>query len=139
VAASGKHVLGPLTTVTINGTDISQYVRNVTVEDTAEEVEVTGMSQTFREYLQGLRDMSVTLTISQGYGASEPDTLIGNLYYNNTAGTVKVKPQTDGTVVYTAVSKPYGWSPVNGAPGDANTIDVTFRNAGTLGLTRGTS
>lgn len=134
-----KHVLGPNTTVTINGTDISQYVTNVTVEDTAEEVDVTGMSESFREYIRGLRDMSVTLTILQDYGAGGPDAVIQPLYDNDTAGTVKVNPDTGGTVVYTAVSKPYGWSPVSGGVGAANSIDVTFRNAGTLGLTRGTS
>src|SRR5690606_16714334 len=123
-----KQVLGPNTTVSVNGTDISDFVTNVTVEDTADEVDVTGFSQTYRQYERGLQDMSVTLTVLQGYGASEPDQIIGNLYYNNQAGTVKVTPDTSGTVVYTAISKPYGWSPVSGAVGDANTIDVTFRN-----------
>ena len=134
-----KHILGPNTTVTINGTDISQYVTNVTVEDTAEEVDVTGMSEDFREYTRGIRDMSVTLTFLQDYASGGPDALISPLYYNDTAGTVKVNPQTSGTVVYTAISKPYGWSPVSGAVGAANTVDVTFRNASTAGLTRGTA
>jgi hypothetical protein len=61
------------------------------------------------------------------------------MYYNNTTGTVKVKPDTAGTVVYTQVSKLYAWPPVSGGVGDVNSIDVTFRNAGTAGLTRGTS
>lgn len=134
-----KHILGPNTTVTVNGTDLSQWCTNVTVEDNAEEVEITGFSETFREYTRGLRDMSVTCTFLQDYASSGPDEIISALYYNDTAGTVKVKPQTGGTVVYTAVSKPYGWSPVSGAVGAANTVDVTFRNASTAGLTRGTA
>lgn len=134
-----KHVLGPASKVTVNGTDISQWVTNVTVEDTADEVEVTGFGETFKEYIPGLRDMSVTLTVLQDYASGGPDELIGGIYYAGTAGTVKVTPQTGGTVVYTAVSKPYGWSPVSGGVGAANSIDVTFRNAGTVGLSRGTS
>jgi hypothetical protein len=135
-----KHVLGPDSTVTVNGTDLSQWVTNVTVEDSAEEVDVTGFSEDFREYTRGLRDMSVTVTFLQDYAAGGPDATIQPLYDGDLAGTVKVNPQvTGGTVVYTAVSKPYGWSPVSGAVGAANSIDVTFRNASTLGLTRGTS
>lgn len=134
-----KHILGPLTKVTVNGTDISQWVTNVTVEDTADEVDVTGMGEQFREYIRGIRDMTVTLTVVNDGVAGGPDAVISPLYYNDVAGTVKVTPDTSGTIVYTAISKPYGWSPVSGAVGDANTIDVTFRNAGTLGLTRGTS
>lgn len=134
-----KHILGPNTTVTINGTDLSQWVTNVTVEDNAEEVDVTGMSEDFREYIRGIRDMSVTLTVLQDYASSGPDEVISTLYYNDTAGTVKVNPNTGGTVVYTAISKPYGWSPVSGAVSAANTVDVTFRNASTAGLTRGTA
>lgn len=134
-----KHILGPLTKVTINGNDLSQYVQNVVVEDTADEVDVTGMGEQFREYIRGIRDMTVTLTLLNDLAAGGPDAVISPLYYNDTAGTVKVTPETGGTVVYTAISKPFGWSPVSGGVGDANTIDVTFRNAGTLGLTRGTS
>ena len=134
-----KHVLGPPSRFTVNGTDLSQFATNVTVEDTADEVDVTGWSQEYREYRMGLKDMSVTVTILQGYGASEPDAVIGPLYYDDVAGTVKVNPDNSGTVVYTAISKPYGWSPVSGGAGEANSIDVTFRNAGTAGLTRGTA
>jgi hypothetical protein len=68
-----KQILGPLSTFTVNASDLSQYVTNITIED------------------------------------------------------------------YTMVGRPYSWPPVSGGPGDANTIDVTFQNGGTAGLTRGTS
>lgn len=134
-----KQVLGPATTVTVNGTDISDHVTSVTIEDSREEVDVTGFSEAFREFTGGLRDASITMTILQDYASASVDATISPLYYNDTAGTVKVKPDTAGTVVYTLISKPYGWSPVSGGVGDANTIDVTWRNAGTAGLTRGTA
>lgn len=135
----GKHVLGPNTTVSVNGTDISDHVVNVTIEDSREEVDITGFGTDFREFTSGLRDASVTLTVLQDLAASSVDETIGNLYLNDTAGTIKVNPDTSGTVVYTMVAKPYGWSPVSGGVGDANTTDVTFRNFGTAGLTRGTA
>ena len=134
-----KQVLGPDTTVTVNGTDLSQFCTNVTVEDSAEEVDVTGFSETYREFIPGLKDSSITATFLQSYGSSEVDAVLGALYYNDTAGTVKVKPDTAGTVVYTQISKIYNFPPVNGGVGDANSMDITFRNFGTAGLTRGTA
>jgi hypothetical protein len=135
-----KHVLGPASTFTVNGTDLSQYVTNVSVEDSADEVDVTGFSQTYREFTPGLKDSTITATFLADFEAgSGPDAILAPLYYNNTAGTVKVKPQTSGTVVFTQVSKIYSYPPVNGGVGDANTFDTTFRNSGTAGLTRGTA
>jgi hypothetical protein len=134
-----KHVLGPNTTVTVNGTDISDHVTNVTLEDSREEVDVTGFNEDFREFTGGLRDASISMTVLQDYASSSVDATISPLYYNDTAGTIKVNPDTSGTVIYTLIGKPYSWSPVSGGVGDANSVDVTWRNAGTVGLTRGTS
>lgn len=134
-----KMVLGPNTQVTWNGTNLSDHVRSITLEDSADEVEVTGFGENYKEYLPGLKDATITADLLQDYGASSVDSLIGGAYYANTAGTLKVNPDTSGTVVYTMVSKIYSYGGVNGAPGDANTISVTFRNAGTAGLTRGTA
>lgn len=134
-----KQVLGPNTSVTVNGTDISQFVTNVAVDDTADNVDVTGMGEQYREELPGIKEASLSMTVLQGFGSNEPDQVLGTLYYANQAGTFKVKPDTSGTVVYTLLGKLYGWPPVNGGVGDANSIDVTVRNAGTAGLTRGTA
>lgn len=134
-----KQILGPNTKVTVNGTDVSQFVTNVGLDDTADDVDVTGFGETYREFLPGLKNATITLSVLQGYGASEPDSVLGGMYYGNAAGTVKITPDTSGTVVYTMVSRIYGWSPVNGGVGDANSIDVTLHNAGTAGLTRGTA
>lgn len=134
-----KQVLGPLTQITVGGVDLSDHCTNVSVEDSKDEVDVTGFGETYREFLPGLGDASITATFLQDTAASSVDATIYPLYAGNTAGTVKVKPNTSGTVVYTLVSKVYSYPPISGGVGDANTIDVTFRNAGTAGLTRGTS
>jgi hypothetical protein len=134
-----KQVLGAPTRFTVNGTDLSQWCTNVTVEDSADEVDVTGFSETYREFVPGLKDSSITATFIQDYASGGPDATLYPLYQNNTAGTVKVNPDNSGTVVYTQVSKIYSWPPVNGGPGEVSTADVTFRNFGTAGLTRGTA
>ena len=137
MAGADKQILGPNSSVSVNGTDISQYCTSVTAEDTAEDVDVTGFKATYRIHEKGLRDSTITTTIIQG---TATDNLISPIYYNDTAGTVKVTPDTNGTVVYTQISKPFGWSPIGGGgPGDLNTVDVTWMNNGTAGLTRGTA
>lgn len=135
-----KNILGPNSTVTINGTDISDHVTSVSVGDTKAEIDVTGFNSDFTEVTGGLRDASIDMTVLQDYASGSVDALISNLYYNDLAGTIKVNPDTSGTVVYTLIGKPYSWSPVSGGVGDANSIDVTWRNtSGTVGLTRGTA
>lgn len=136
---ANKEILGPYTTVSINGTDLSNHCVSVAIPDSADEVDVTGMSQEYREYQPGLKDATVDLSFIQDRSASSVDETLYPLYNNSTAGTVKINPDTRGTVVYTLVGKIYSYSPVNGAPGDASSVDVTFRNAGTAGLTRGTA
>jgi hypothetical protein len=134
-----KYVLGPTTQITVNGTDLSDHCSNVTLEDTSDEVEVTGFKENYKEYLPGLRDSTITATFFQDYGASSVDAVLGGLYYSRTSGTIKVTPDTSGTVVYTMIGKVYSFPPVQGGVGDAANMEVTFRNAGTAGLTRGTA
>lgn len=134
-----KQVLGPNTQITVNGTDLSDHCSNVTVEDETDEVDVTGFKETYKEFTGGLKDATLTATFFQDYSSNSVDDTLNAFYTSGVAGTVKVTPDTGGTVVYTMVCKPYGYSPVTGDVGDANSMDVTFRNAGTAGLTRGTA
>lgn len=138
-----KQILGPNTTVKViyGGTtyDISQFVTNVSVNDEADDHDVTGFNEPYHEHMPGVKDAAITMTVLQGYAASEPDPVLSTLYYNASAGTFKVNPDVTGTVIYTLVGKLYGWNPVNGGVGDPNDTDVTVRNAGTAGLTRGTA
>lgn len=137
-----KQILGPNTKILVNGIDLSSHCSNVSVEDTADEVESTGFGETYREHLVGLKDAQITATFQQDYSGTSVNTVIGAMYYANTDGTVKVTPDTSsaGTTVYTlAPCKVYSFSPVSGAVGALNDMEVTFRNSGTAGLTQGTA
>lgn len=134
-----KHVLGPNTRVTWNGTDLSDHISNVTLEDSKDEVEVTGFAESYKDFIPGLADATVTVTAFQDYGASSVDAVFGAAYYANAAGTIKITPDNSGTVVYTMIGKLYSFSPVNGGPGDANNTEIAIRNFGSAGLTRGTA
>lgn len=137
--AKSPNILGPNSSVKWNSTDLSTWCTNISLEDSTDEVETTGLGETYRDFAPGLKDANVTATFIQDYGSTGPDATLSASYYNNTAGTLKVNPDTSGTVIYTLVSKIFSYSPVTGGPGEANSVDVTFRNFGTAGLTRGTA
>lgn len=134
-----KEVLGPASQVTWNGTDISQYVVNISLDDSREEVDVTGFSETYREFADGLATADATITVVNDQASGGPEATMYPNYVNRTAGTLKWKANTSGTIVYTLVCKPYSWPAVSGGPGDSHTVDISLRNAGTAGLTRGTA
>lgn len=134
-----KQLLGPYTKVTINGTDLSDHCTSVTVSDDTEEQDVTGFSQVYREMADSLKTASVETTFVQDYAASSVDATIYTIYSGTTNGTIKVTPDTRGTVVYTFIGRPNSYSPVTGGPGDASTITTTWTARGTAGLTRGTA
>lgn len=134
-----KQLLGPRTRITIAGVDLSDHCTSITTNDETEEQDVTGMQQTYREMADSLKNANIETTFIQDYASGSVDATIGGLYYGTTAGTVKVNPDTSGTVVYTLVARPNSFNPVQGAPGEASTITTTWTNRGTAGLTRGTS
>jgi hypothetical protein len=134
-----KQLLGPRSRVTINGIDLSDHCTSVTTNDETEEQDVTGMAQTYREMADSLKVASIATTFIQDYASGSVDQTVGSIYYSTTNGTVKVNPDTSGTVVYTLIARPTSYNPVQGGPGEASTIDTTWSARGTTGLTRGTS
>jgi hypothetical protein len=134
-----KQLLGPNSRITINGVDLSDHCTSVTTNDETEEQDVTGFKQTYREMADSLKTASIETTFIQDYASGSVDATVGSIYYGTTSGTIKVNPDTTGTVVYTLVGRPNSYNPVSGGPGDASTITTTWSNRGTAGLTRGTS
>lgn len=134
-----KQLLGPRTRITIAGVDLSDHCTSITTNDEADQQDVTGMGETYHEFMDSLKDANIETTFIQDYASGSVDATIGGIYYATTNGTVKVTPDTTGTVVYTLVGRPNSFNPVSGAPGEASTITTTWTNRGTAGLTRGTS
>ncbi|MBX5461641.1 MAG: hypothetical protein IRZ28_11195 [Steroidobacteraceae bacterium] len=136
----GKHVLKDVT-LTVNGVDISTFANEVTIEDTADEVDVTGFTTAgYREFAQGLKDATITATIFQDYsGTASPHAVLRPLYESGGTFTVKVNPNQGGTSVASMVARLYSYSGIGGAVGDANQFEVVFRHAGTAGVTWGTA
>jgi hypothetical protein len=130
--------------VAINGTAISDHCSSVTVEDNADEIDFTAFSaNAYREFGQGLKDATITLTVFQDYAASSVYSIFQPLYANGGTFGIEVRP-TSSAVSATnpkasMTGRLYSFNPIGGAVGDAATADIAIRNAGTAGLVMGTS
>ena len=120
--------------VTVNGVDFSDHIAAVTVDMTADEIEVTSFGGSgFRSRVAGLKDGSVQLDWHQDYASSVDATLYPAF---GSVGTVTVIP--NGTVV--SASNPKltipvvisGYSPVSGSIGDLLTFSTTWAFASAI-------
>lgn len=130
--------------ITVDGTDLSDHFSAVTIEDTADEVDFTAFGPGgYREFGAGLKDATITGTAFQDFAAGEVDAVLAPLYASGGTFGVTVKATSAGVSgsnpLYSMTCRLFSFSPIAGGVGDASTTDITFRNAGTQGLTRGTT
>ena len=129
--------------ITVNSVDLTGRCSAVTVETTFDEVDLTAFCSDFREMGQGPGDATVTATFFQDFAAAQVDATLWPLLQSG--GTFDVVVRSGSEAVsgsnpkYTMTSRLFSYSPIAGAYGDASTTDVSFRNAGTAGLVRGTA
>lgn len=124
--------------ILVNSVDLSDHCSSVTIEDTADEVEFTSFGSTYRTYGQGLKAAGISADFFNDEAAGSVAATLQPLYASGGTFPVKVKPDTAGTIVYTMTAELYGNALPAGAVGDADTISVSFKNGGSLGVTRGT-
>lgn len=125
--------------ITVNAVDLSDHCSSITIEDSADEVEFTSFGDSYRDFGQGLKDSTITASFFNDHAAASVADTLQALYTSGGTFAVKVWPNSSGTVVYTQVSRLFSNPTLAGAVGEANTIDVVMRNAGTAGVTRATS
>jgi predicted secreted protein len=118
--------------VTVNGTDLSDHIGSVTIDQSADEIETTAFGTAgWRTRVAGLKDGSVQLDWHQDF-ASSVDTLLSAAW--GSVGTVTIIP--NGTVVsatnpkWTCPVVLSSYSPVAGSVGDLLTFSTTWAAAG---------
>lgn len=125
--------------VTLAGTDISQYITSITLSSTLDVIETTGMSNTSRTRVAGLRDNQITLEFNQDFGASALEQLVYPSDASTKIGTavaMVVKP-TSGATSSTNPSYSFSaliteWQSVSGAVGELATVSVTWPISGAI-------
>lgn len=123
--------------VSVGGVDLSDHVRQVTLNVSADQQENTAMGATFRSRQGGLKDWSVSLEFNQDFAAGEVDATLWPLLGTNAAVVVRptsaavsaTNPQYAGDVVVSQVN------PISSGVGDLATTSITWQGAGELART----
>ena len=129
--------------VSYGGTDLTDHVQSVTINQTFDKVDITAMGATSKAYLPGLRDDSVDITFFNDYAASSVDPTLFPFLGSTTGATLVI--QTSGATVsatqpkYTMIACLYNYTPVDGTVGTASMNKVSFAPAQGQSIVRGTS
>jgi hypothetical protein len=78
--------------VVYNSVDISNKVRSVRVQMSAEDLDATAMGATSRAHVPGIRDDRVELEVFQDHAAGSIDATFSALLGNSAGATLVVKP-----------------------------------------------
>lgn len=130
--------------IAINGTSLSDHCSSIGVQDTADQVDFTTFGPaSYKQYGQGFHDAQITATFFSDFAASSVHAILQPLYASGGTFAVEVRPTsaarsaTNPSALMTATL--YEYTGIQGKVGDAATMDVTFANSGTAGLTWATS
>jgi hypothetical protein len=125
--------------ITVGTAVLSTSIAAVTLDITADEIEVTSFGDSYRKRIGGLRDASVSFDFHQDFGAGAVDSLLFPLMGQTV--DIKIAP-TSGTV--TATNPEYRFSalvtqyqPFAGSIGDLATLSITWPVSGEV--VRGTA
>jgi len=115
--------------------DLSDHVRQLTLNDGADAPESTAMSATYRARLAGgLKDWSVSVEFNQDYAAGEVDVTLAALVGTSVALVIRAdagavattNPEWTGNAILTS------YQPMGGSVGDAHVAPATFEGNGAL-------
>jgi hypothetical protein len=127
----------------VNGTNLEDHASSLEITTEFDEVELTSFSSNYREFGQGLGDATWTVDFFQDFASGEVDAVLWPL--SQSGGTFLLKASSGSAAVsatnpmYSMTARLFSYAPIAGAVGEASTTSVTFRNAGTAGLTRATT
>jgi len=122
--------------VGIDGTDITSLIREVSVELTADDVDVTALGAGGHGHLAGIRDDKFTFTAYSDFTASGLHSVLSSKFVS--AGTYEVKVTPSGSTIGTSNPMFIGYcpalsyNPISGAVGDAAMTPVEMPANGTI-------
>lgn len=125
--------------VVFASTDISAYVTSVTLSSTLDVVETTGMSNTSRTRVAGLRDNQITLELNQDFASGALEALVYPSDATTKIGTavaMEIRP-TSGSVTTTNPKYTFNaliteWQSLSGSIGELATVSVTWPISGAV-------
>src|ERR1700740_2899496 len=116
--------------VGIDGTDLSDHVRDVTVAMTAADVSTTAMGAGGEGHLAGIRNDSFTFTMYSDFASNKVHSVINTKFV--AAGTVEVKVTSNTSTVsatnplFIGYCPVLTYTPIGGAVGDASMTPISL-------------
>ena len=121
--------------VALNGGDISQYVKSVTLDVTSDELDASNFASAgYKVPVSGLRSGSVALTFNQDVAASAIDSIMWPLRFTTVSFEVRATSASVGASnpKYTGNVVVMGWTPLDGSVGDLSEVSVTYPTSGAV-------
>jgi hypothetical protein len=129
--------------VTYNSVNLTANVRSVTLDMSAEDVDLTAMGNVSRTHGPGLRNDRVTIEYFQDFASGSVDATHAPLVGVAAGAVLVVKPTTAAVSAtnpsYTMTAIPLTYTPLDGTIGDASMITVEYVPAENSSLVRATS
>ena len=121
--------------VSVDGNDISDHVKSVTINYSSELQDDTVMGDDTRSRLGGLKDWSMDIEALNDFASSQIDAILFPLV--GTTFTVIIRPVNTGGVSstnpnYTGTGILESYNPLGGSVGDLAMTTPTIQSAGTL-------
>jgi hypothetical protein len=123
--------------LTVNSVDLSTLVTSVTINRSADELDVTTLGDLGHRYLKGLEASSISIDFLNDEASAKTLQTLNTTWGTNTTVTFK---QTSAAVsatnpLYTMTCLVNNTTPVNGAVADLSTQSVTWNVSGTIAIT----
>lgn len=130
--------------IEVDGTDLSNRARSVTMDLPDEEVDLTAFGSEYREVGVGLSDATFSVDFFNDFEAASVDAVLWPLKEDDSTFVVKVRANKTNPVSatnpeYSMTARLFNYSPIGGAVGEASVTTVNFRNASDTGVARATS
>jgi len=121
--------------VSINSVDLSDHVKSVTLDYSADMQEITAMGDTTHVNLGGLKNWSMSVEFNQDYAAAKVDATMFSIVGSSV--TVIVRPVNTGGVSatnpnYTGTGVIESYNPVNASVGEVGAATVSIQPGGAL-------
>lgn len=120
--------------VSLGGTDLSDHLRSITLETSADVVDASCMTDTWKERLAGLKDWKLTLEFAQDFAAASVDATLFPLV--GTAAAVVLRPtqaaKSATNPEFTGNAFLENYNPLDGKVADLAATKVVLSGAGAL-------
>ena len=118
----------------VNGVDLSDHVREITIDTQRADVDDTTMGASGKGHLMGLRDEKVTVKWAQDFAAAKVDATLWPIYTGGTdvGATIKPTSATVGNTTYSGSLVLQSYQPLAGQVGVLSESQTTFMVDGVL-------